>query len=242
VTESFPFLFAPLPFAEDRSYRMILLFSPFPPLTTTEFHAPPHHHTMRRRPMQSGAWVSSNKDRRHLKTLDPQNQTWVKDENKFGQKLMQKMGWKEGKGLGKHEKGRTTALAATQKSDASGMFAAVYTHTHTHSLTHSHTVHTTHMRTRGVLMLDRRLFFLVCCLSLADSCVSAPWFVHYLLRYALPPERAVGIGAEGERSSDNWIQNNIAFDDVLTRLAAVHSRCCRDHVVCVVCDGEREEV
>ena len=31
---------------------------------------------------------------------------WANDESKFGQKLMEKMGWQKGKGLGANEDGR----------------------------------------------------------------------------------------------------------------------------------------
>uniref|UniRef100_A0AC34R1T0 G-patch domain-containing protein n=1 Tax=Panagrolaimus sp. JU765 TaxID=591449 RepID=A0AC34R1T0_9BILA len=36
---------------------------------------------------------------------DPQNLKWKNDDNKIGQKMMEKMGWKDGKGLGKDEQG-----------------------------------------------------------------------------------------------------------------------------------------
>jgi Pin2-interacting protein X1 len=37
--------------------------------------------------------------------MDPQNAEWRDDKEKFGHRLMEKMGWKEGKGLGAEEQG-----------------------------------------------------------------------------------------------------------------------------------------
>ena len=37
---------------------------------------------------------------------------WSNDEDKFGQKLMEKMGWSQGKGLGANEDGRVQVLGA----------------------------------------------------------------------------------------------------------------------------------
>ena len=42
--------------------------------------------------------------------VDPQNLKWKNDSSKFGQKMMEKMGWSEGKGLGVKEQGRTDNL------------------------------------------------------------------------------------------------------------------------------------
>ena len=37
---------------------------------------------------------------------------WSNDQDKFGQKLMEKMGWSQGKGLGAHEDGRVQVFGA----------------------------------------------------------------------------------------------------------------------------------
>ena len=37
---------------------------------------------------------------------DKSGNMWSNDEDKFGQKLMEKMGWSKGKGLGANEDGR----------------------------------------------------------------------------------------------------------------------------------------
>jgi len=38
-------------------------------------------------------------------SIDPQNLGWKNDEGKFGKKMMEKMGWSSGKGLGRKEQG-----------------------------------------------------------------------------------------------------------------------------------------
>jgi len=51
---------------------------------------------------------------------DPNNLRWVKDNNKFGQKLLEKMGWKTGAGLGLNEQGRADPLAVRANSGFRG--------------------------------------------------------------------------------------------------------------------------
>ena len=51
--------------------------------------------------------VSLAEPRRRQKwTLNPRGNLWSNDQDKFGQKLMEKMGWSQGKGLGANEDGR----------------------------------------------------------------------------------------------------------------------------------------
>ena len=38
-------------------------------------------------------------------SVDPQNTTWIENKSNFGYKMLQKMGWKKGKGLGLNENG-----------------------------------------------------------------------------------------------------------------------------------------
>ncbi|PVU85888.1 hypothetical protein BB561_006876 [Smittium simulii] len=56
---------------------------------------------------------------------DPRNQTWGNDKNKFGYRLMQKMGWSEGKGLGSNETGIAEHLKIRLKTNNLGIGATV---------------------------------------------------------------------------------------------------------------------
>lgn len=53
--------------------------------------------------------------------IDTQNQAWANDKSKFGYKMLQKMGWKEGKGLGLKENGMTEHLRFKKKTSAGGL-------------------------------------------------------------------------------------------------------------------------
>ncbi|GFO50677.1 pin2/terf1-interacting telomerase inhibitor 1-like [Plakobranchus ocellatus] len=55
--------------------------------------------------------------------LDPQNTHWSRDDSKFGQRLMEKMGWEKGKGLGANENGITEHIKASYKWDQRGLGA-----------------------------------------------------------------------------------------------------------------------
>lgn len=56
-------------------------------------------------------------------SVDPNNLAWRKNEkkNSFGMKMMSKMGWKEGDGLGKDRQGRTKNITATVKNNNFGI-------------------------------------------------------------------------------------------------------------------------
>uniref|UniRef100_A0A915EAI0 G-patch domain-containing protein n=1 Tax=Ditylenchus dipsaci TaxID=166011 RepID=A0A915EAI0_9BILA len=54
-------------------------------------------------------------------SIDPQNQTWKKDSEKFGHKLMEKMGWQDGKGLGSKEQGITDNIRLQPNYTARGL-------------------------------------------------------------------------------------------------------------------------
>ncbi|KAB7506252.1 PIN2/TERF1-interacting telomerase inhibitor 1 [Armadillidium nasatum] len=54
-------------------------------------------------------------------TLNPRGTLWANDENKFGQKLLEKMGWAKGKGLGKNEQGVKNPIRVSGNSDNKGM-------------------------------------------------------------------------------------------------------------------------
>jgi len=55
--------------------------------------------------------------------IDPRNNAWANDDNKFGQKLMEKFGWAKGKGLGAQEDGETENIKVKVKNDKHGIGA-----------------------------------------------------------------------------------------------------------------------
>lgn len=57
-------------------------------------------------------------------SVDPRNSTWSKDESKFGQKMLEKMGWSKGKGLGAQEQGSTEHIKVQVKNNTLGLGAA----------------------------------------------------------------------------------------------------------------------
>jgi len=66
--------------------------------------------------------VSLAEPRRRQKwTLNPRGNLWANDESKFGQKLMEKMGWEKGKGLGANENGRVEHISARLKDNNKGI-------------------------------------------------------------------------------------------------------------------------
>lgn len=54
-------------------------------------------------------------------TLNPRGKHWSEDGNKFGQKMLEKMGWSNGKGLGANEQGMTEHVRVSVKNDKSGV-------------------------------------------------------------------------------------------------------------------------
>ncbi|XP_018573338.1 dual specificity protein kinase splB [Anoplophora glabripennis] len=54
-------------------------------------------------------------------SLNPRGNDWVQDSNKFGQKMLEKMGWQHGKGLGAKEDGITEHVKVSYKNDSKGM-------------------------------------------------------------------------------------------------------------------------
>ncbi|XP_033001051.1 PIN2/TERF1-interacting telomerase inhibitor 1 isoform X1 [Lacerta agilis] len=57
-------------------------------------------------------------------SVDPRNSAWSKDESKFGQKMLEKMGWSKGKGLGAQEQGNTEHVKVQLKNNTLGLGAA----------------------------------------------------------------------------------------------------------------------
>ena len=54
--------------------------------------------------------------------MDPcVNQAWRNDTSSFGYKMLQKMGWSEGKGLGKKEDGRVENVKVLRRTDTRGV-------------------------------------------------------------------------------------------------------------------------
>ncbi|XP_048386265.1 PIN2/TERF1-interacting telomerase inhibitor 1 isoform X2 [Stegostoma tigrinum] len=57
-------------------------------------------------------------------SVDPRNNTWSNDESRFGKKMLEKMGWSKGKGLGAREQGFTENIKVQIKNDTAGLGAA----------------------------------------------------------------------------------------------------------------------
>ncbi|KAM6366759.1 LOW QUALITY PROTEIN: PIN2/TERF1-interacting telomerase inhibitor 1 [Alca torda] len=58
-------------------------------------------------------------------SVDPRNSAWSKDESKFGQKMLEKMGWSKGKGLGAQEQGNTEHIKVRVKNNTLGLGATI---------------------------------------------------------------------------------------------------------------------
>ncbi|MBN3290346.1 PINX1 inhibitor, partial [Polypterus senegalus] len=54
-------------------------------------------------------------------SVDPRNSSWSKDDSKFGQKMLEKMGWTKGKGLGVNEQGGTEHVKVQVKNNTLGL-------------------------------------------------------------------------------------------------------------------------
>lgn len=54
-------------------------------------------------------------------SLNPRGKQWSEDSNKFGQKMLEKMGWTDGKGLGANEQGMTEHVRLAFKNDTAGI-------------------------------------------------------------------------------------------------------------------------
>jgi Pin2-interacting protein X1 len=55
--------------------------------------------------------------------IDPQNKRWKDDKEKIGFKLLSKMGWKEGNGLGAKQDGMQSNIKVTLKENKFGIGA-----------------------------------------------------------------------------------------------------------------------
>ena len=54
-------------------------------------------------------------------SIDPNSLNWANNDNKFGKRLMEKMGWQSGKGLGANENGIVENIKVKLKSDTKGV-------------------------------------------------------------------------------------------------------------------------
>ena len=52
---------------------------------------------------------------------DTLNATWKNDKSRFGFKMLQKMGWKEDKGLGKNESGSVSSIKVSKREEGLGL-------------------------------------------------------------------------------------------------------------------------
>ncbi|XP_076812654.1 uncharacterized protein LOC143459398 [Clavelina lepadiformis] len=58
-------------------------------------------------------------------SCDPRNTTWAKDDSRFGVKMLEKMGWEKGKGLGANEDGKVNPVKVAYKSDNLGLGCSI---------------------------------------------------------------------------------------------------------------------
>ncbi|KAG8011256.1 PIN2/TERF1-interacting telomerase inhibitor 1, partial [Nibea albiflora] len=54
-------------------------------------------------------------------SVDPRNSAWSNDDSKFGQRMLERMGWSKGKGLGRSEQGATDHIKVKVKNDNYGL-------------------------------------------------------------------------------------------------------------------------
>ncbi|XP_015093738.2 PIN2/TERF1-interacting telomerase inhibitor 1 isoform X2 [Vicugna pacos] len=58
-------------------------------------------------------------------SVDPRNTAWSNDDSKFGQRMLEKMGWSKGKGLGAQEQGATEHIKVQVKNNHLGLGATI---------------------------------------------------------------------------------------------------------------------
>ena len=59
-----------------------------------------------------------------VQLTDTLNRKWRDDKSGFGYRMLQKMGWKEDKGLGKNEEGMVDAVKVKRRGDSEGLGTA----------------------------------------------------------------------------------------------------------------------
>ncbi|XP_075984314.1 PIN2/TERF1-interacting telomerase inhibitor 1-like [Anticarsia gemmatalis] len=67
------------------------------------------------------AMLAAPRRKQKVINLRAKNNAWSNDSNKFGQRMLEKMGWSEGKGLGAHENGIVEHVVARYKNDDKGL-------------------------------------------------------------------------------------------------------------------------
>merc|ERR1712188_295186 len=78
---------------------------------------------------QGAQWVDSSLRRQKEKWgSDPRNMHWSTDTSRFGYKLLERMGWKEGAGLGSNMQGSTKSLKISKRRDTRGVGMDLKTH------------------------------------------------------------------------------------------------------------------
>jgi len=60
---------------------------------------------------------------RKVWSTDPNGEVWARDENKFGKKMLEKMGWSDGKGLGAELSGETSHVKVNKRAVHLGLGA-----------------------------------------------------------------------------------------------------------------------
>ncbi|RNA43461.1 PIN2 TERF1-interacting telomerase inhibitor 1, partial [Brachionus plicatilis] len=70
----------------------------------------------------SGEYCEETEPKKKVKySIDPNALHWANNEDKFGKRLMEKMGWQKGKGLGANENGMTDHIKVKFKLDTKGI-------------------------------------------------------------------------------------------------------------------------
>lgn len=67
------------------------------------------------------AMLAAPRRKQKVINLRAKNNDWSNDTNKFGQRMLEKMGWSEGKGLGANENGIIEHVVARYKNDDKGL-------------------------------------------------------------------------------------------------------------------------
>uniref|UniRef100_A0A2K5DPC8 G-patch domain-containing protein n=1 Tax=Aotus nancymaae TaxID=37293 RepID=A0A2K5DPC8_AOTNA len=67
----------------------------------------------------------AERQRKQKWAVDPQNTVWSNDNSKFGQRMLEKMEWSKGKGLGAQEQGATDHIKVQVKNNHLGLGATI---------------------------------------------------------------------------------------------------------------------
>uniref|UniRef100_A0A8D0PZR5 G-patch domain-containing protein n=1 Tax=Sus scrofa TaxID=9823 RepID=A0A8D0PZR5_PIG len=75
--------------------------------------------------MSQALEVAADSRRKQKWAVDPRNTAWSNDDSKFGQRMLEKMGWSKGKGLGAQEQGATDHIKVQVKNNHLGLGATI---------------------------------------------------------------------------------------------------------------------